>query len=228
MSALSPLSDKHLAIFGGPFGSGKTEVAINYALLSAASGRPTAIADLDIVNPYFRTSGQRARLEQAGIRVVAPSSRLAQFDAPALPGEITGLLRDAAWSIFDVGGDPVGTAVLAGLVSQIAEKEYDFWIVVNQRRPQTRTRDDIIARVQEIEAAARLTVTGLVSNTHLSEQTIVEHMLTGHQLIEQAATQLRLPVAFAAVPASLVGQASWKVPILPIVRRLRVPWEEEH
>jgi hypothetical protein len=227
MIAVSPLSPKRIVILGGPFGSGKTEVAVSYALLSASSGRPTAIADLDIVNPYFRTSGLRAMLEGAGIRVVAPSVRLAQFDAPALPGEINSLFDDrASHSVLDVGGDPVGTAALAGLASQLAKKDYDLWVVVNQRRPQTRDHQQIVERVRELERAARLSVTGLVSNTHLGEQTTVECVMAGHRVIAQAATQLNLPLAFAAVTASVGDQVELDIPVLPIARHLHLPWEE--
>ena len=227
MSNPTALSEKRVVILGGPFGSGKTEVAVNYALLSVNSGRPTTIADLDIVNPYFRASGLRALLEGAGIRVVAPSLRLAQFDAPALPGEINTLFDDrASFSVLDVGGDPVGTAALAGLASQLAEKEYDFWAVVNQRRPQTREHGQIVERVRELGRAARLSVTGLVSNTHLGEQTTVECIMAGHRVIEQAAAELHLPLVFAAVTDSVADQVELDLPLLPIARHLHLPWEE--
>jgi hypothetical protein len=221
--------DRRLYAFVGELGSGKTEVALNYSLWLAEAGRRVAVVDLDIVNPYFRVLEHRARLEGRGVRVVAPPDRFAAFDAPAIPDEALSVFRDPEWTgIFDLGGGPAGARALGGFASLFGEyaEQYAVWIVVNARRPTTRTEDDIAAMIRHIEASSSLSATGLVSNTHLCEETTADDVLAGHAVTSAAAGRRGLPVVFAAVDHRLADEVRLDCPILPIRRQVRLPWEQ--
>jgi hypothetical protein len=220
--------DRRLVAFAGALGSGKTEVALNYALHLVESGRPTAVIDLDIVNPYFRVLDQRARLEGARLRVIAPPDRFAASDAPAIPEEALAVFQEREWwGIFDIGGDPAGARALGRFAALFAEQsdQYALWIVVNARRPTTRIEDDIAAMIREIEATSSLPASGLVSNTHLRDETSPEIVLEGHALVRAAAAGLGLPVAFLAADERLAGEIEADCPVLPLRRQVHLPWE---
>jgi hypothetical protein len=221
--------DPRLVAFAGALGSGKTEVALNYALRLVASGRQTAVIDLDIVNPYFRVLDQRASLERAGLRVIAPPDRFAASDTPTIPGEALAVFQQPDWrGIFDVGGDPAGARALGRFAPLFAEQsgQYAIWIVVNARRPTTRAKDDIAAMIHQIEATSSLPASGLVSNTHLCDETSPEIVLEGHALVRAAAVDLGLPVVFLAADERLAGGIEVDCPVLPLRRQVHLPWQK--
>ena len=221
--------DRRLIAFMGELGSGKTEVALNYAQRVADSGRPVALVDLDVVNPYFRVLDQRVRLERAGLRVIAPPDRFAASDVPVIPEESVAVFQDPQWwGIFDVGGGPAGARALgrfAALFGEYAD-QYAGWIVVNARRPTTQTEDNIAAMIRQIEASSSLPATGLISNTHLRDETSPDHVLAGHALTCAAARGLGLPVVFLAAEQRLAAEIDVDCPVLPLHRQVRLPWEQ--
>jgi len=239
----------------GDYGSGKSEVAVNLALKLAddaraaidrvdssqftvdrqrkADGRQTsssiAIADLDLVNPYFRCREAREPLEQAGVRVVVPGGY--EFaDLPILLPEIKGLLQDAqAVSVLDVGGDEVGARVLASLAPFAAVEHTAFWFVVNASRPFNDTVEGVQRAVARVEGAAGLRLTGLVANTHLMQETTPEMVVDGVRLAEQVAATRDVPVAFVAVMEGVAEQlrergVELSQPLLVMRRLLVPPW----
>jgi len=226
VSAASEIpGNRRLTVFVGAFGSGKTEIAIHYALLSHAAGRPTALVDLDIVNPYFRAQDHRAELEGAGVRLIGAPEGLDQFEVPALSPEIAGVIGDRHWwGVFDVGGDPIGARTLGGYSGAIAAGRYDLWVVVNPYRPDTRTPAAIETMIRRIEAEARLSATGVVANPHLGTETSADDIAAGLPVIREAAARVGLPIIFVAAIASLAGRITDR-PVLPLTRRVRTPWE---
>ena len=110
------MDDKRLTLFAGHYGSGKTNIAVNYALKLANMGKKVCIADLDIVNPYFRTKDSEEELKAAGVELVSPRFANTNVDLPALPAESYRLVQDKSiYGIMDIGGDDRGAYALGRL-----------------------------------------------------------------------------------------------------------------
>lgn len=218
-------------IFIGYYGSGKTELAINYATELAGKGQPVALADLDIVNLYFRSRETREVLAAKGVEVIASTGNLAQADLPALSPAILGALqREGIKVVFDVGGDDAGATALGRFVRYIPEGSYNLFFVVNTFRPFTRSKAEIIKALREIEAASRLKVTHLVSNSNLGGETDRECITAGLKLVKEVAGELGMPVAFAGVPENLVNQVEAElgdVRVMPLQLYMVPHWLRE-
>jgi len=192
--------DKRLVIVIGHYGSGKTEFAVNYAVKMKEIYENVSIADLDIVNPYFRSREKREFFEEIGIKLFDSSIRNTAVDLPALPAELMGVITNPnIKSIIDVGGDPVGARVLARFAEQIKNVDYDMFYVINGNRPDTSTVDEVINYLKIIEATSRLKITGLVNNTHMLKATTVEDVEFGHELTKKVSWETDIPIRYEAV-----------------------------
>ena len=190
---------KKITIFTGHYGSGKTEIAINYALSEAKSGLKTVICDLDIVNPYFRTKDAEAPLEKAGIAVISPDFANTNVDLPSLPSQIQSVFdKDYESVIFDVGGDPDGAIALGAYQKKIAALSYELIIVVNLKRPLTETEEDIKLMVQGIEKASRLKASYFINNTNISYETTTDTLLWHREILENVSELLHIPILYIA------------------------------
>ena len=222
----------HVILFTGNYGSGKTEVAVNYASWLAREGKKVQIADLDLVNPYFRCREAKEPLEALGIEVVAPAGDYHSADLPILLPQVKGLIEHPQdYTILDVGGDNVGATVLSTLTNAFAVTGYDMIFVVNRNRPFTDTVDGVARIVSEIETASRLKVTSVVGNTHLMDETTAETVQSGIELTEGVAQKLDLPVRFITIENSLLHELDLTTlnhPILPLERLLQFPWMQQH
>ncbi|MGE5485202.1 MAG: hypothetical protein ACM3X4_09310 [Ignavibacteriales bacterium] len=219
--------EKAVTAFVGPYGSGKTEVSINYALQRRRTEKTVAIVDLDVVTPYFRTREVRAELEGLGLRVVAPGGPISISDLPIVPAEARGVMEDESTVVVvDVGGDPAGSRAFGSLAGRVPGGRLNVLFVVNTNRPFTRTVDSILAYVREIEAAVGRACTGLVSNTHLGPYTTMDMVREGRSVSTEAAGRLGVPVAFTCVPASLAKAGDPGV--LPLRFFMRMPWSNEN
>jgi len=216
-------------ILVGDYGSGKTEVAVNLTLaLAAQVTRSVAIADLDLVNPYFRCREAHEPLEAQGVRVVMPRGGHQYADLPILLPQVKGLLQDeATLSVLDVGGDEVGSRVLAGLAPSFSALRHHFLFVVNARRPFNDTPEGIERTIARIERTSGLAVTGLCANTHLMEQTTPELVLAGVELARSVAAGRGVPLVFVAAMervAAGLELAALGAPLLPMRRIMVPPW----
>ena len=225
---LEYLPEERIVLIVGNYGSGKTEVAVNLAI--RLSGRQSvSVADLDIVNPYFRCREARAEMESFGIRVINPEGDYLAADLPIILPEIRGGILDGTGTlIFDVGGDDMGARVLSSLADAFAGKSCTMLQVLNAKRPFTETVAGCLRVKDEIEAASRLGITGLVSNTHLMEETDARTVLEGLRLARQVGEAAGLPVAFVTANENLRGEFDAQkagCPILWIKRRMLPPWK---
>ncbi len=194
------MHDKRLVIVIGHYGSGKTEFAVNYAVKMKELYENVSIADLDIVNPYFRSREKRKFFEETGIKLFDSSIRNTAVDLPALPAELMGvILNKNVKSILDVGGDPVGARVLSRYADQIKSVDYDMLYVINGNRPETRTVEGVLKYLRMIEATSRLKITGLVNNTHMLKATTVEDVEFGHELTKKVSWETDIPIRYEAV-----------------------------
>ena len=202
MSArLFPPAGHRLYVIVGPYGSGKTEVAINLALRLAAQGRHPALADLDIVNPYFRSREKTALLEAAGVRVIAPSPATAAADLPALPAAVwQAIMGEDLTGVLDVGGDRNGARVLAGFAPQIEAQRPAVWYVLNRARPDNRS-------------------------PHLLHETTADLVRDGAAFAQEVAHLANLPIVCHAVPQALADELHDLQPQLPLTLYMNRPWE---
>jgi hypothetical protein len=220
---------EHLVMIVGNYGSGKTEVAVNLALQLADAGNAIQVADLDIVNPYFRSREARAIMEEHGIRVVIPPGEQVYADLPIVVPEIKGMLRPEGnlYSLFDVGGDDVGARMLSSLREPLGEAPYALLQVLNSRRPFTDTVDGCLKMQRSIEEASRLSVTGYIVNSHLIEQTTVEVVLEGYDLARRVSDRSGVPVELVSVMGDLAQLPEIKeidAPVLHLERIMLPPW----
>ena len=206
---------KRLTLFAGHYGSGKTNIAVNYAFKLAEEGKQVCIADLDIVNPYFRTKDSEKELAEAGIRLVSPKFANSNVDLPALPAESYRLVQDkSTYGIMDIGGDDRGAYALGRYADAIkAENNYRMAFVVNCYRPLTSTVEDTVEIMREIENACGLKFTCIVNNSNLGEETVAETLLASLDFVKKLseATGLELWM-HTAVP-----EVADKLPQLPIM-----------
>jgi len=207
---------KRITIFAGHYGSGKTNVALNYARMLKRSGLSVSVGDLDIVNPYFRTKDSAAALAAEGIGLVVSDYANSNVDFPAMPKELYSLVADpSVHAVLDVGGDDRGALALGRYVPDIlASGDYEMLAVVNASRPLTRTVADAVEVLREIEAACGLPFTGLVNDTNLGPETTAATVLDSLPYAAGLAAATGLPVRFTCAEARLAAELSDKVPDL--------------
>jgi (2Fe-2S) ferredoxin len=212
----------------GAFGSGKTEVALNFAKHLQAPGKEVAIVDFDIVNPYFRSREVASVMKDLGIGVISSSPGLEAADLPSISPAVLRAFQDPALQVvFDVGGDPVGAKALSGFRRQFKAAGYDMYFVVNANRPFTQDVAGALAMLESIERASQLSATGIVSNTHLGKDTKPEDILRGIEISESLGRELDLPLVFACAGpdiAESVGN-SLGTRLLTLDLHMRPPWE---
>jgi hypothetical protein len=218
--------------FVGNYGSGKTEVAVNYALQVVETGRKLNIADLDIVNPYFRCREALEILEQHGIEVVVPRGANIHAELPILLPAVRGLLsRTGEVSVLDVGGDDVGARALSHLAPDFpAPGDYKLLQVINRQRPFTDSVEGCLRMRDQIEHSSRLRISGLVANNHLMDETTPEIIEEGYDFACAVAREAGVPIEMVVVAEDLVGEVNTRridEPLLLIDRRMTPPWVDD-
>ena len=196
---------KRVTIFAGHYGSGKTNIAVNYALHLKNSGVAVKIADLDIVNPYFRTKDSAAVLEAAGIPLISPAYANTNVDLPALPQELYGLVQNRAFhAVLDVGGDDRGAYALGRYTPYILEENnYEMVFVVNFYRPLTRTPVEALEVMGEIEAACGIRFTCIVNNSNLGGLTTPADVQATHEKALELSRRAGLPLMMTTATESV-------------------------
>ena len=211
------MDHKRLTLFAGHYGSGKTNIAVNYALHLAGEGKKVCIADLDIVNPYFRTKDSAAVLEAAGVHLISPTFANTNVDLPALPAEAYRLVTDKnIYGIMDIGGDDRGAYALGRYVPAMKEEgNYRMVFVANCYRPLTRTPEEALEVMREIEAACGLQFTDIVNNSNLASETTAETVLTSQDYMEKLSQLSGLPIWLTTAEKAVASQLNVS-PLLPL------------
>lgn len=221
------ISPHRLLIVTGHFGTGKTEFSVNLALALARAGEKVMMADLDIVNPYFRSRERREVLEAAGVRLITSSQDSENADMPSLPAEILTVLEDRSYrGLLDIGGDPDGARVLARYQPKITAEDYQLLFVSNANRPEVRRAEDAISYLRCIEEVTGLTCGGIVNNTHLCGETTAEEILRGAELARDISERTGIPVLCHTAEERLIPElTALAEPIFPITIQMKKPWE---
>lgn len=199
---------KRVTLFAGHYGSGKTNIAVNYAEYLKNEGYDVVIADLDIVNPYFRTKDSIERLEENGIELISPEYANTNVDLPALPSEIYGVVQNRSrHAVLDIGGDDRGAYALGRFAPYILEEnDYEMIYVANFSRPLTRTAEDAIEVMREIELAGGIKFTAIVNNTNLGQETTIETVLNSSHEAQRLGELSGLPLLFTSVEKSVAAK----------------------
>lgn len=234
MSTDSVASTRQAAVrvVTGHYGSGKTEVSVSLAMRLAAQGIPVALADLDVVNPYFRSREQADLMTAAGIEVISSTlGHTVTLDLPAVSPKVHVPLADPTCEvILDAGGNEVGVKVLAEFAADLRRREAEVLLVVNAYRPETVDVPGVLRHLRAIEATSGFAVTGLISNTHVCRETTADDVAAGYRLTHDVSAATGIPISFVCgVPAALDGlQDRLGEPVLgellPIGLYLRDAW----
>lgn len=202
------MTGRRITLFAGHYGSGKTNIALNFARRLRAESPHVAVADLDIVNPYFRTKDSAAELSELGIELVVSEFANSNVDFPAMPKDAYAIMADRGKKVVvDVGGDDRGALALGRYVDDIrAEGDYEMLAVVNASRPLTSTPEDTVAVLREIESACSLPFTGIVNNTNLGQKTTAATVLGSLSYAGEIAKMMGVPVKFTCCAAFLEAE----------------------
>ena len=216
-----------LTVTVGHFGSGRTEFSVNLALALGAAGHPFALADLDIVDPYFCARECKSQIEAEGGRLIASSNACFNADVPALPPEVMTLFDDPKlYSVLDIGGDAAGARVLVRYRQQMMNRCARVLCVINANRPFTDAPEKAAAYVKSIEATMGVSISGLVNNTHMCEQTQTKDILHGAELITEVSSLTGKPVVCHCVPQEYIQKLPLLHPIFPMRLYLKKPWQD--
>jgi len=215
-----------IIIICGHYGCGKTNLALNMAADFADKGEEVTLIDLDIVNPYFRSSDYAEFIKEHNIDLVAPTFAHSNLDLPALPTEMYSIFTRKGRRIIDVGGDDAGATALGRFAPQLKNIPYTMLYVINKYRIQSGTPEAVCELLSEIEQASRLKADYIVNNSHLMEHTTAETINDADLFAKQTAEKLSLPIAFTVVPAQLTENfSSRRGEIYPVDIIVKKPWE---
>lgn len=220
--------DKRIRLFIGHYGSGKSEVSINYVtkLREQVEGE-VALADLDMVNVYFRSREKKDIMKDLGITPIDSSINTTTLDLPAVSAEIMRPLNDKSVNyVIDVGGDNVGGKVVGRFANQFNSNDYDMFYVVNANREKTQTAKEVLQYIDAIEATSKLKVTGLINNTHMLKETTVEDVLKGQYVAREVSKIRNIPIKYISCLESIVDKLPKDLEgdILPMKLYLREEW----
>ena len=205
---------KRITLFAGHYGSGKTCIAVSYAKLIKKSGFDTSIIDLDIVNPYFRTKDSEKELTDAGINIIASEYANTNLDAPALPKEIySAISNKESHLVIDVGGDDRGAVALGRYAGDITEdNDYDMFFVASCYRPLTKTPEDALEVMREIEVASKIKFTGIVNNSNIGKATTSADVKNSVEFINKFSELAGIPVVMTTATGSVYEEIKNDIP----------------
>ena len=220
--------DKRIRIIIGHYGSGKSEFSMNYVTkLRSLVSNKIALADLDVVNVYFRTREKKELLNSLDILAIDSSINAPTLDLPAVSAQVVTPMNDKSYDyVIDVGGDNVGARVIGRFSHLIEDSDYDMFCVVNANREQTQTVHQVIDHIKAIEKSSNLKVTGIINNTHFIRSTTVEDILRGYELSLEVSKQCNIPIKYTTCLDSLVDELPKDLEgeIFPIKLYMREDW----
>ena len=191
------MDDKRLKIVIGAYGSGKSELSVNLALnmRKESPDKKVLLADLDIVNPFYRSADAGKILQENDIRLISPMYANSNVDAPVLSGEVYVIFDDESYQgVFDIGGEDMGATILGSMKSRLDKIDADLLMAVNIKRPFTSTVDEIIIMASELQEASKLKITGFINNSNLLEQTTADDIFEGEKILLEVQERTGIPL----------------------------------
>ena len=195
---------KRITVICGHYGSGKTNFSLNLAVDMAQHNKKVTVVDLDIINPYFRSSDYKKFLENKKVNIIVPKYAGTNLDTPALSAEIDSVFdKEDTHIIFDVGGDDAGAFALGRYADKLNQSGYSFIYLVNKYRSLIQTPELAVEMLQDITRACRLVPSYVVNNSHLQYETTAETILEAMTYGSDVAGQLQLPLLCTTAPSQL-------------------------
>lgn len=193
---------KKVYVMIGNYGSGKTELALNFAFRAAERGERTELLDLDMVNTYFRLTERGKMTRMKEIRLVSPNYACSGIETLSLPAEVaSAFAMDWETVVFDVGGDSVGSTALGRYHQDFMDLEpgsLEVLNVVNVRRPLAGTVEKIIRLQEDMQRNSRLKITGMVNNTNLAQLTGPDELRDGYEIMKEVSKLTGVPVKYTS------------------------------
>lgn len=220
---------KRLVLFAGHYGSGKTNIAVNIALDLKKEGKNVVIADLDIVNPYYRTKDSEAELAAAGIPLISSEYANSNVDVPALPQELYSLVdQKDRCGIIDIGGDDRGALALGRYAPFIREENnYEMLLVINKFRPLTPDAASTIEVMREIELAGGIPFTGIVNNSNLGRETTAKDVIASDAYAQELSAATGLPVRMTTAWDTIADEVAKVLPnVVPLHLQNKRLWND--
>ena len=218
------MNNSRLKIIIGAYGSGKSEVSVNLALNMRKDfpDRKVLLADLDIVNPFYRSSDASKVLEDNDIRLISPMYANSNVDAPVLSGEVYVIFdNDEYMGVFDIGGEDMGATILGSMKTRLDNTDAELIMAVNTRRPFTSTADEIIIMASELQEASKMKITGFINNTNILEQTTASDILEGEKILLEVQEKTGIPVVMTTVMDGVMTDDEIKRLHTPEVMKMR-------
>lgn len=224
------MDNKRITLFAGHYGSGKTNISVNYALWLKKEYEKVVIADLDIVNPYFRSKDSEKHLEERGIHLISSEYANSNVDVPAMPSEAYAIIDNKQTvAVIDVGGDDRGALAMGRYAPAILEEnDYEMLFVINKYRPLTPDCASTVAVMHEIETACGMKFTGIVNNSNLGDETDEETVLNSVSYADEVSKASGLPIRMTTVKENLFNTLKDKViNCTPIKLYVRQSWAKQ-
>lgn len=227
--------ERKFYIICGHYGCGKSNFSMNLAIERARMGRKVMLLDLDLVNPYFLSSGYKEMLEEMGIQVIAPLYANTNVETPALPMNLNLVFETDADVVMDVGGDDAGSVVLGRYHNQLSDVNYELFYLINHYRNLTATASEAVEILREIEAASRCRATGIVDNSHLKQETVWETKEKAFSFVDETVALTGLPLIATTIPKFVAKQDGVQALMTqhaerkwyPVDIYVRAPWEND-
>lgn len=201
------LPQARILVLVGNYGSGKTEISLNLALKLARRGEKVTLVDLDIVNPYFRSSERTELLEKEGVKVYAPSFAMSTVDVPSLPADIQAVFADKSRRvIFDVGGDDTGAAALGQYKPYFDQDDVEVLFVVNAFRPLSGDADSVCDLMLRVAGRSRLTPTAVINNANVAWETEESDLVRGEELLREVSARMNLPIGYLCAKQDILDK----------------------
>lgn len=235
---VTALATTPITVIVGHAGVGKTNVALGLAQALADTGAQVTLADVDIVNPYFRSSDYIDQLEAHNIRLIAPVLARTTLDTPSLTGELDAAIEQAQlpghYLVIDVGGDDDGATAIGRWSAKLRAADARVLYTVSAYRALTTIPEEAAELVPSIEAHSHLQVQAVLNTSNLSDETTDEHVAHGRIFASEVAHLLDKPLAATVVPQVAADAYELRAkaqneptaePLVAMPRHIRTPWD---
>ena len=204
------MADRIVEVYTGAYASGKSETAVNRARQFAAAQKQITLVDLDTVEPAYTLRPIARQLANMGIDVITQpdSFGLGEAASYVTPQQVNCLSQEGD-IIIDVGYGAGGLDILDIINNIDEEKNILIYIVINTSKFETSSVDNIIEYVnfaKGSELRPWKNFCGMISNTHLGDETTAEDIINGYNKVKKAAEILNIPIRAIGVDEKLANE----------------------